>query len=167
MNICPIEFETKIKNGNESNDINKQLNISIIKRVYELKFEDILYQIQIEIDSNYIYIKVFKLIENIIPTFYFRNKFDLQTILSILQLSKDQCEHLNKFMELFNDAYNNKNIKIYLNGDILNIILIKKSHSTEISCPINLIKKEITYKEKFEIIVNDIIILKNSINNLL
>lgn len=169
MEKCPIEFDAKIKNGYESNNINKQLNKSkiLIKRVYELKFENILYKIQIKIDSNFIYIKVFELIENIISPFYFRNKFDLQQIISILKLSKEQCDNLNKFMELFNDAYNNNNLKISLKEDELNINIIKKSPFTEINCPINLVKKKITDTEKFEIILNDIIILKNSQNYLL
>jgi len=167
-----IEFEEKVINGNESNNINNQFDNDKSKiknkRLYELKSNGILYKIQLEIDSNYLYIKVFELIENKISPFYFKNKFDLNKMLSIFKLSQDQYNNLNKIMELFNDAYDKNNLRISINGNNLNIIVkIRNNSSIEIDCSINLIKNETTISDKFEIVIKEIKNIKNSKNNIL
>ena len=163
----PIHMYSKIVKTNDPDELNNNISQSKIinKKEYELKHENNIYNLQIQIDSNYIY---FKIIENkdddIVPTFY-KNKFDLKTITSILKLYPDIYNDLNKIISLINDCYNTNKIKLSLEENNVKIIITIINGNIEIECPIKLIETKTGIDDKFEIIINDIKLLKKNLKN--
>ena len=137
----PFFMYSKIVKANEPNELNESKIIN--KKEYELKYENNIYNFQIQIDSNYIY---FKIIENkdgdMVPTFY-RNKFDLKTITYMLKLYSDIYNDLNKVITLLNDCYNANKIKLSIKEKNVIIIITIISGNIEIDCPINLIERKV------------------------
>ena len=163
----PIHMYSKIVKTNDPDELNNNISQSKIinKKEYELKHENNIYNLQIQIDSNYIY---FKIIENkdddIVPTFY-KNKFDLKTITSILKLYPDIYNDLNKIISLINDCYNTNKIKLSIEENNVKIIITIINGNIEIECPIKLIETKTGIDDKFEIIINDIKLLKKNVKN--
>ena len=159
----PIFMYSKIVKANEPNELNESKIIN--KKEYELKYENNIYNFQIQIDSNYIYFKIIQnKDEDIAPTFY-KNKFDLKTITNMLKLYPDIYNDLNKVISLLNDCYNRNKIKLSMKEKDVNIIITIINGNIEINCPINLIETKTGIDDKFEIIINDIKLLKKNINN--
>ena len=149
----------------ETDDDNISQIHTLNKKDYELKYENIVYNLEIQIDSKYIY---FKLIENkeddIVPTYY-KNKFDLKTITNKLKLIPDVYDDLNKIISLLNDSYTANKIKLSIKDNNINIIVTIIFGNIEVDCPINLIETKTEIDDKFEIIIKDIKQLKKNFKN--
>ena len=142
----PIKLDLKDVMTNKPKETDNG-NISQIqalnKKEYELKYENIVYNLELQIDSNYIY---FKLIENkdddIVPTYY-KNKFDLKTITNKLKLYPDIYNDLKKIISLLNDSYNANKVKLSIKENNINVIVTIIFGNIEVDCPINLIEKKL------------------------
>ena len=161
----PTSTHPKTANANDQNKLNdSQLKI-INKKEYELKYENNIYNLQIQIDLNYIYFKIIQnKDEDIVQTFY-KNKFDLKTITSILKLHPDIYNDLNKVISLLNDCYNTNKIRLSIKEKDVNIIITIINGNIEIECPIYLFVTKTGIDDKIEIIIDNIKLLKKSINN--
>ena len=144
--ITPIIFD-------ESKKKNK------IKKEYKIEINNNKYNLIITIDNEFIEFKVYQL--NDIIFNYYKNKFDLKNINNILDLSFNKYNNLEKVLELIDTAYTNK--KLLINCDINNkmdIIIRYIIEYKEYEYLIPLIKTESDINEKFEVIFNEIILLK-------
>ena len=140
-----------------------------IDEAYELKLNNISYYLQIYIDDTYIY---FKLFQKNIQTFYFMKKYDLKSILELLNLSPDIFNDLSKIKILFNEAYNNNKLTLASKENNIKLIIkiiINENYSRikEIDCPIELNKENIGIVEKIKFILEDLEKFKNNKNILL
>ena len=137
----------------------------IDEKEYELKLNNITYILQIQIDLNYIYFKLYENKEK--GPFYYYNKFDFNNITNSLKLFPDIYNNLNKVLDLLNIAYNNNKLQLSKMGNNINIIIKLINGYIEIDCPIKLNKTQIDIDKKIENIIKDIKNLKNKNNILL
>ena len=141
---------------------------NIIKKYYEIEKDDNKYHLIIILDNIYIEIEVYQLNQlNDIKLTYFKNKFTLENINNILDLNYDIFNNLKQLLELIDSAYNNNNLLI--NYDINNEMDIKigytiefKNKKKEYESLIPLIKADLDINKRFEIVYNEIILLKKS-----
>jgi len=161
----PLTSPTPILDSNEDNKITYPKIIN--KKEYELNFNNIKYNLQIQTDLKYIYFRLIELKENKIPLSYYKNKFDLKSIIHLLRVLPDIYNDLNKIMELLNFSYFNNKLQLSIKNNNINIIVKIINGYTEIECPIKLNEEKININDKIELILNDIIYLKNNKNKLL
>ena len=138
----------------------KKENI-IIKKEYNIDINNNTYNLIITLDNEFIEFKVYQL--NDIKFIYYKNKFNLNNINNILDLSLNIYNNLEKVLELIDLVYKNK--KLLINIDInnkMNLIIRYPIGFNEHECLIPIIQKELDINEKFEIILNEIILLKKS-----
>ena len=141
-----------------NNDESKKKNITI-KKEYNIDINNNKYNLIITLDDEFIEFKVYQL--NDIKFIYYKNKFNLNNINNILDLSFNIYNNLEKVLQLIDLAYKNK--KLLINIDInnkMNLIIRYQIGFMKHECLIPLIEKELDINEKFEIIFNEIILLK-------
>ncbi len=141
-----------------NNDESKKKNITI-KKEYNIDINNNKYNLIITLDDEFIEFKVYQL--NDIKFIYYKNKFNLNNINNILDLSLNIYNNLEKVLQLIDLAYKNK--KLLINIDInnkMNLIIRYQIGFMKHECLIPLIEKELDINEKFEIIFNEIILLK-------
>ena len=144
---------------------NELFPTSIIdEKEYELKFNNIIYILQIQIDLNYIYFQLFENKEK--SQFYYYNTFDLTNIIILLK-QPPEINNLNKIMNLLNTAYNNNKLQLSKISNDINIIIKIINNDIEIDCPIKLNETKFDFTEKIKEIIKDINNLKNNDNKLL
>ena len=144
---------------------NELFPTSIIdEKEYELKFNNIIYILQIQIDLNYIYFQLFENKEK--SQFYYYNTFDLTNIIILLK-QPPEINNLNKIMNLLNTAYNNNKLQLSKISNDNNIIIKIINNDIEIDCPIKLNETKFDFTEKIKEIIKDINNLKNNDNKLL
>ena len=115
----------------------------------------------ITIDNKFINFKLYQ-INNII-LFYYKNQFDLNDIVNKLDISHKLYNDLEKVMDLIDDCYNNNKLLLKLNtNDKINVIIKYQLGIKDNECLLTLIKEELNINEKFELIFNEIISLKNN-----
>ena len=136
------------------------------KKEYELKYDDKIYNLEIKIDSDYIYFRIYENKDNSIQPIFYKNKFDLKTIAFNLKLYPEVYNSLDKVFSLINDAYNPNKITLSIKNNKMNIIIKVTNGNIEIDCPINLDEAIPEIDDKFEIVICNINILKTNINNL-
>ena len=164
---CPPPLASNKPNPH-LNEINKITYPKIInKKEYELNFNNIKYNLQIQSDLKYIYFRLIELKENKIPLSYYKNKFDLKEIIYLLKVYPELYNDLNKIMELLNLSYINNKLQLSIKNNNINIIVKIISGYTEIECPIKLNEEKININDKIELILNDIIYLRHNKNKLL
>ena len=143
----------KIKNDKEYNlKLNNIFdNLQIYNyEGYDLKLNNISYNLQIYNDDNFIY---FNLIEKNEIVFY-SNKYDLKSIIKLLNLSPNIYNDLNKIKILFNEAYKNNKLTLTLNNNnSINIIIRIIFNFVEINCKIELYKENLEINEKINFIL--------------
>ena len=164
---APVPFIICTKTGTIEDKTNNNTSQSknITKKEYKLKCENKIYHLQIEIDPNYIYLKIIEYKEDGIIPIYYRNKFNLQTITKILKLYPEIYNDLNKVLSLLNDSYYANKVKLSKHESNINLIITIVNGNLEIDCPIDLIETKTGIDDKFEIIINDIKSLKMHIKN--
>ena len=139
-------------------DESKKKNI-IIKKEYNLDINNNKYNLIITLDNEFIEFKVYQL--NDIKFIYYKNKFNLNNINNILDLSLNIYNNLEKVLQLIDLAYKNKNLLINIDiNNKMNLIIRYQIGFMKHECLIPLIEKELDINEKFEIIFNEIILLK-------
>ncbi len=112
-------------------------------------------------DNKFINFKLYQ-INNII-LFYYKNQFDLNDIVNKLDISHKLYNDLEKVMDLIDDCYNNNKLLLKLNtNDKINVIIKYQLGNKDNECLLTLIKEELDINEKFELIFNKIISLKNN-----
>jgi hypothetical protein len=133
---------------------------SMKKKEYILQMNNNKYNLSIILDNKYINFKLTSM--NDITFIYYLNKYDLNGINNKLDLNYNNLE---KVMKLIDNCYNNNQLllKYDINNGI-NVIMKYPIAYEEHECLITLIKKESDINEKFEILLNEIIILKNDKN---
>jgi len=147
----PIEYITP--KTIESNKI-------IEKKIYKIEINKNKYELIIFRDNQYIYFKIIQIDD--ITLFYYINKYNYEQIIDILNLKNNLYEDLEKVMELIDEAYSNK--KILINFNIKKNIVIKiklPMGFKEYESSLILNKKESDINGKFDVIINQISLMKN------
>ena len=90
--LAPIEYNQSKAIIN--NEINKEYKIHINEENYNLI---------INIENEFIYFKIYKL-DDLISIDY-KNKFDLKSLINILQLNLNLYDNFEKVIELIDDCY--------------------------------------------------------------
>ena len=150
--ILSIEIDKKKDKININNDDNYILNKIKNDEGYDLNLDNISYNLHIYNDDNYIY---FNLIEKKEILFY-SNKYDLNSIIQLLNLSPNIYNDLNKIKILFNEAYNNNKLTLNLNNNNINTTIKILYNFDEINCQIELNKENIGINEKIEFILKNL-----------
>ena len=151
----PISIETK------ENIIYEKKDDIIEKKEYELEINNIKYNLSIKTDNKYIYFKLSPI--NDIIFIYYMNKYDLDIINNKLCLVYNNLE---KVVKLIDACYsNNKLLLKYDRDNEINLIIKYMRGYDEDECSLRLIKKESDINEKFEIILNEIVLMKKGKNN--
>ena len=123
------------------------------------------YKLLVYIEDKYIIFNINKLDSNIL-LYHYQNKYELKEIINILNLNINLYDNLEKIRELINEAYLNKKLSIYNINNEMNLNLKLTIGFKEYEYLIILNKKELNINEKFEMIINKILLLKKS-NNVL
>ena len=149
-------------NTNE-NKIYEKNEIITKKKEYKIEMNGNEYLLFITLDEKYINFKLIHV--NDIIFIYYINKFDLNDINNKLDLSFNINNNLEKVMKLVDSCFSNNklSIKYDINNDI-NIIMKYPVAFEEHECSLKLIKTELNINEKFEIILNEISLLKKDKN---
>ena len=131
----------------------------------EYLMNDNKYKLLVYIEDKYIIFNINKL-DNI-SLYYYQNKFELKEIINILKLNNNLYDNLEEIKELINEAYLNNKLSIYNENNEINLkFKLPIGFNKEYEYSIKLNKKELNINEKLEIIINEIIFLKQS-NNIL
>ena len=147
--------------------INTPQNECFIDKEIENKNEYIIneYKLLVYIKDKYIIFNISK-IENI-SLYYYQSKYELKEIINILNLNNNLYDNLEKIKELINKSYLYKKISINNKNNEMNLKLkLTEGFTKEYKCLIKLNKIELNINEKFERIINEILLLKKS-NNIL
>ena len=134
-------------------------------REYHIKIENDEYNLKVEIEQQYIYFILSKLNENL--EYIYKNKLDLLTIINKLELNPSKYSNLELILKIFDNIYKKNKILIKLNDDNSINILIKllNAFDEEIINEIKLYKQYMNNNDKFNILFNQIKLIKNIKNN--
>ena len=144
------------------NELIKDDNSKMMQKEYNFELKEDKYKLIIIINKEYIHFKLFKI--NGISFTYYNNKYNLNSIVYLLGLSLNLYNNLEKVLELINECYNNKNIKINIAKNKLYMILKYPLGYKVHEFTIELVMKEYNVNEKFGAVINEIILLKNKGN---
>ena len=133
---------------------------SIIKKEYSLNNFNDKYNLIIEIHLDHIYFKLYK--SNELDLFYYKNKFDLKSIVDLLEINPDIYKNFNNILMLINEYYLNNKISLYVNNDNIDLIIKVTKNSKENEIYIHLIKTESDVNENFDAVINQINLLKKN-----
>ena len=141
-----------------------QINI-LDDREYNIKIENNEYNLKVEIDQQYIYFNLSELNENL--EYIYKNKMDLLTIINKLELNASKYSNLELILKIFDNIYKKNKILIKLNDDNSINILIKllNAFEEEIINEIKLYKEYMNNNDKFNLLFNQIKLIKNIKNN--
>ena len=121
-----------------NNAINKEYKININEKNYNLI---------INIENEFIYFKIYKLDDLI--SIYYKNKFDLKSLINILQLNLNLYDTFEKVIELIDDCYKNKKIEINNEkNNKMNLIIKYPIGYKEHECNVILERGELEINEK-------------------
>ena len=133
-------------------------------REYNIKIENNNYILRLEIDEQNIYF-IISINDNIV--YNYKTKMNLSTIVNKLELNQIKYSNLELILNLFDKIYENKKILININNDESCILIIKIINAfVEEKYEIKLYKKYININDKFNLLFNQIKILKNVNNNI-
>ena len=133
-------------------------------REYNIKIENNNYLLRLEIDEQNIYF-IISINDNI--EYNYKTKMNLSNIVNKLELNQIKYSNLELILNLFDEMYKNKKILININNDESCILLIKIINAfVEEKYEIKLYKKYININDKFNLLFNQIKILKNVNNNI-
>ena len=150
--ILSIEIEKEKDKDSINNMDNYILNKIKNDEGYDLKLNNVSYNLQIYNDYNYIYFNLFEKNEML----FYSNKYDLKSITEFLKLSRDIYIDLNKIKILFNEAYNNDKLSLTISNNNINIIIKIIYNDNEIICKIELNKVNLEINEKIEFLLKNL-----------
>ena len=118
--------------------------------------------LRLEINEKYIYF-IIKIIDN--KEYKYKIKMELSTIVDKLELNNKKYNNLELILKLFDEIYQNKNIYINISNDESCILIIKFINVLkEETYQIKLYKKYLNDNDKFNMLFNQIKLLKNKDN---
>ena len=127
-------------------DTNEKEQIQL-KKQYNFKLNNSEYNLLIEFYSENIYFRLIEIEENTTISQYIKYNLDINKEFNI---------DLNKIIEEIDIAFNEGKFKLIKEGNNINILLKMENNKEEIEKKISLIKQELSMKEKFEVIINEI-----------
>ena len=148
-----------MKNKDNLND-----DIYIIKE-YNITKEKDIYNLRIEIDNETIYFKIKNLNESI--DYIYKNKLNVTTFINKLELNLNKYSDYELIMKFFDKIYNKNNIIIdEINDDNINLKIKYTLLYEEAEFEIKLYKEYMNINDKFNIMYNQLKLIKNNDNNL-
>ena len=149
-----------MKNKDNLND-----DIYIIKE-YNITKEKEIYNLRIEIDNETIYFKIKSLNESI--DYIYKNKLKLTSFINKLELNLNKYSDYELIMKFFDKIYNKNNIIIdEINDDNINLKIKYTLLYEEAEFEIKLYKEYMNINDKFNIMYNQLKLIKNNDNNLI
>ena len=131
-------------------------------REYIIKDKDINYILRLEINEKNI---IFIISINDNTEYNYKIKMELSTIVDKLELNNKKYNNLELILKLFDEIYQNKNIYINISNDESCILIIKFINVLkEETYQIKLYKKYLNDNDKFNMLFNQIKLLKNNDN---
>ena len=131
-------------------------------REYIINNNDINYILRLEINEKNI---IFIISINDNTEYNYKIKMELSTIVDKLELNNKKYNNLELILKLFDEIYQNKNIYINISNDESCILIIKFINVLkEETYQIKLYKKYLNDNDKFNMLFNQIKLLKNNDN---
>ena len=139
-------------------------DIYIIKE-YNITKEKEIYNLRIEIDNENIYFKIKSLNESI--DYIYKNKLKLTSFINKLELNLNKYSDYELIMKFFDKIYNKNNIIIdEINDDNINLKIKYTLLYEEAEFEIKLYKEYMNINDKFNIMYNQLKLIKNNDYNL-
>ena len=136
----------------------------IESKKYEVKYKEDIYSLLIERTSDdYIHFQLYK--SNNISLYHYINKYKYNNIINIFSLQNEYYQKdSSKLFLLFDLALTNKKLKFEYNNNkiIMKLILKKEKDFNEIEGKLELNKNKIENDEMFNILINEINVIKNN-----
>ncbi len=150
----------------ELNDANKSYHTILNHKEYIIKFENIDYNLRIEIDNQNIYFILTNLKDKL--TYNYKNKMDKHSIIDKLELNPSKYSNLEVILNIFDSIYKKNQISIEKNDENSYNLLIKilNPFDEEIINKIKLYKKYFNDTDKYNYLLSKIELIQNWNNNL-
>lgn len=142
----------------------KSINAS---QKYELKLEDIIYSLEVQLNSeDKLSFKLTK--SDNLSLYYYFKEFNYNDILNLLPLNKEQFDNLSKIFSFFDKVVTNKELNLVFNQNDKEMILKFKTilDSKEFESEIKLNEIKLSNEEMFKILLDREKIKDEIINNL-
>ena len=134
------------------------------KNEYLFNIEDNEYKLHINKENQYIFFKIEQ--SNNISLYNYQNKYELKQINDILNLN-NKIDNFDEIRELFDKSYLNNKLSININDNNINIKIKFPILYKEYESIITLNKEEKNINNKFEIIINELSLLKEFKNKII
>ena len=123
-------------------------------REYNIKSENNVYNLKIEIDQKYIYFILTMLNENL--EYIYKNKIDSLTLINKFELNPSKFSNLDLILKLLDNIYFKNQISIKINDDNSCNLLIKLTNifNEEILGEFKLYKQYMNDNDKFNFLFN-------------
>ena len=150
----------------ELNDENKSYHTILNHKEYIIKFENIDYNLRVEIDNQNIYFILTNLKDKL--TYNYKNKMDKNSIIDKLELNPSKYSNLEVILNIFDSIYKKNQISIEKNDENSYNLLIKilNPFDEEIINKIKLYKKYFNDTDKYNYLLSKIELIQNWNNNL-
>ena len=140
-----------------------ELNI-INHKEYNLKYENDIYILRIEVDYKYITFILTKL--NDVVSCNYKSKYDLLSIVNKLTLNPSKHTDLNEILEIFDKVYfKNKLSIIKLDDNTISLIIKFNIIFDEVTHELKLYKIYMNNNDKFNLLYNEIKLLQKKVDN--
>ena len=152
--VAPAIFE------GEKNEVN-----ILNHKEYNIKFENEIYCLRIEIDNKFITFILTKLNEQV--NFNYKNKYDLLSIVNTLTLNPSKHSNLNEILDIFDKVYiKNKLSILKVDDNTINLIIKFNIIFDEVTHELKLYKIYMNNNDKFNLLYNEIKLLKQKVENI-
>ena len=142
---------------------NELINI-LNHKEYNIKYENEIYTLRIEIDNKFITFILTKL--NEIVNCNYKSKYDLLTIVNKLTLNPSKHSDLNEILEIFDQVYlKNKLSIVKVDENTINLIIKFNIIFDEVTHEIKLYKNYMNNNDKFNLLYNEIKMLQKKVDN--
>ena len=148
-------------------DINNKENYLLESKEYELKLDNDIYLLKMELKLNdIISLKIRQI--NDLSFYYYSKDYKYDNLAKLLLLNKDYYDNISKIYKFFDKAISKKKVKLIKTKEKQIILLLKNIiEFEEVDCKLNLNEMTITNEEMIKILFNEIreIKIKNISNN--
>jgi hypothetical protein len=140
-----------------------ELNI-INHKEYNLKYENDIYILRIEVDYKYITFILTKL--NEVVSCNYKSKYDLLSIVNKLTLNPSKHTDLNEILEIFDKVYfKNKLSILKIDDNTISLIIKFNIIFDEVTHELKLYKIYMNNNDKFNLLYNEIKLLQKKVDN--
>ena len=151
--VAPVIYEG---DKNELNIINH--------KEYNLKYENDIYILRIEVDYKYITFILTKL--NEVVSCNYKSKYDLLSIVNKLTLNPSKHTDLNEILEIFDKVYfKNKLSILKIDDNTISLIIKFNIIFDEVTHELKLYKIYMNNNDKFNLLYNEIKLLQKKVDN--